>query len=102
MHVDIYINITILQKYSGNGRACASSQYQAVFFLPHGLGTRLEFPSSSKIHNHQASTHTVLEQVWHNNFFSRLGHTKLILCFTDSLGQKHDPLGRQKNKNKSD
>ena len=31
-----------------------------------------------------------------------LGHTKLILCFTDCLGQKHDPVGRQKNKNKND
>ena len=30
------------------------------------------------------------------------GHTKLILCFTDFLGQKHDPVGRQKNKNKND
>ena len=37
----IYVNITILRKYSGNGRACASSRYQAVFFLPHGLGTGL-------------------------------------------------------------
>ena len=32
----------------------------------------------------------------------KLGHTKLILCFTDCLGQKHDPIGRQKNKNKND
>ena len=37
----IYVNVTILRKYSGNGRACASSRYQAVFLLPHGLGTRL-------------------------------------------------------------
>ena len=33
---------------------------------------------------------------------NHLGHTKLILCFTDCLGQKHDPVGRQKNKNKND
>ena len=32
-------------------------------------------------------------------WLSFLGHTKLILCFTDCLGQKHDPVGRQKNKN---
>ena len=37
----IYVNVTILRKHSGNGRACASSRYQAVFLLPHGLGTRL-------------------------------------------------------------
>ena len=37
----IFVNVTILRKYSGNGRACASSRYQAVFLLPHGLGTRL-------------------------------------------------------------
>ena len=37
----IYVNVTILRKYSGNGHACASSRYQAVFLLPHSLGTRL-------------------------------------------------------------
>ena len=37
----IYVNITILWKYSGNGHTCASSQYQAVSLLPCGLGTRL-------------------------------------------------------------
>ena len=36
------------------------------------------------------------------NVTMTLGHTKLILCFTDYLGQKHDPVGRQKNKNKND
>ena len=35
------VNLTILRNYSGTGRACASSQYQAVFLLPSGLGTRL-------------------------------------------------------------
>ena len=34
--------------------------------------------------------------------YFHLGHTKLILCFTDCLGRKHDPVGRQKNKNKND
>ena len=29
-----------------------------------------------------------------------LGHTKLILFFTDCLGQKHDLVGRQKNMTK--
>ena len=37
----IYVNVTILLKYSGNGRACASSWYQAVSLLPRGLGMRL-------------------------------------------------------------
>ena len=36
-----YVNVTILQKYSRNGCTCASSQYQAIFLLPRGLGTRL-------------------------------------------------------------
>ena len=31
-----------------------------------------------------------------------LGRTKLILYLMDCLGQKHDPVGRQKNKNKND
>ena len=35
-------------------------------------------------------------------YWSNLGHTKLILCFTDCLGQKHDLVGRHKNKNKND
>ena len=30
------------------------------------------------------------------------GHNNLILCFTDCLDQKHDAVGRQKNKNKND
>ena len=37
----IYVNITILRKYSENGRASASNRYQAVSLLPRGLGTRL-------------------------------------------------------------
>ena len=40
-HVTVYVNVTILRKYSGNVRACASSRYQAVSLLPRGLGTRL-------------------------------------------------------------
>ena len=43
----IYVNVTILRKYSGNGRACASSWYQAISFLPRGLGTRLKSAVSS-------------------------------------------------------
>ena len=43
----IYVNVTILRNYSGNGRACASSRHQTVFLLPHGLGTRLPCLSSS-------------------------------------------------------
>ena len=35
----IYINVTILWEYSGNSCACASSRYQTIFLLPHGLGT---------------------------------------------------------------
>ena len=37
-----YVNVTILWKYSGNVRTCASSRYQAVSLLTHGLGTRLD------------------------------------------------------------
>ena len=40
-HVTVYVNVTILRKYSGNVRACTSSRYQAVSLLPRGLGTRL-------------------------------------------------------------
>ena len=28
-----------------------------------------------------------------------LGHTKLMLCFTDYLPSQSDPAGREKNKN---
>ena len=45
----IYINITILQNYSGNSRACTGGQYQAIFLLPRGLSTRLSPPSPSHI-----------------------------------------------------
>ena len=34
---------TILHKYRGNGKTCASSQYQAVSLLPHSLGIRLTY-----------------------------------------------------------
>ena len=53
----IYVNVTILRKYSGNTHACTTSRYQAVFLLPRGLGTRLittcdkftrSFPSTSR------------------------------------------------------
>ena len=37
----IYVNVTILRKYSGNGHVCTSSQNQAVSLLPCGLGMRL-------------------------------------------------------------
>jgi len=36
-----YVDVTIYRKYSGNGRPCASSQYQTTPLLPHALGTRL-------------------------------------------------------------
>ena len=45
----VYVNVTILRKYSGNVRACASSRYQAVSLLPRGLGTRLSDDVSSLI-----------------------------------------------------
>ena len=38
----------------------------------------------------------------HTGFSSSQGHTKLLLCFMDCLGQNHDSVGRQINKNKSD
>ena len=37
----VYVNITVLRKYSGNVRTCASSWYHTVSLLPRGLGTRL-------------------------------------------------------------
>ena len=37
----IYVSVTILRKYSGDGCACASSRYQAIFLLPRGLGMKL-------------------------------------------------------------
>ena len=42
LHVTIYVNVTILRKYSGNGHACASSRYQTVSLPPRDLGTRLD------------------------------------------------------------
>ena len=36
-----WIIYVILRKYSGNGRACASSRYQAVPLLPRSLSMRL-------------------------------------------------------------
>ena len=41
LHVTVYVNVTILWKYSGNVRTCASSRYQAVSLLLRSLGTRL-------------------------------------------------------------
>ena len=42
-HVIVYVNVTILRKYSGNVRGCASSRYQAVSLLPRGLGYEATF-----------------------------------------------------------
>ena len=51
-HLTVYVNVTILRKYSGNVRACASSRYQAISLLPRGLDTRLNrYPLSHK-HKH--------------------------------------------------
>ena len=38
LHMD---NLRKCYNYSGNGRACTSSRYQAISLLPSGLGTRL-------------------------------------------------------------
>ena len=45
----ILVNITNLQKSSGNSHTCASGQYQAIFLLPRGLSTRLSPSSPSHI-----------------------------------------------------
>lgn len=44
----VYVKVTILRKYNRNIRTYVSSRYQAVFFLPHGLGTRLDHSISLK------------------------------------------------------
>ena len=46
--------------------------------------------------------HTVVTYCDTEKLVDLLGCTKLSLYFMDCLGQKHDPVGRQENKNKND
>ena len=73
----IYINVTILRKYSRNWHACTSSRYQAVFLLPRGLGTRL-YRSLSRMYRSMPCNMFSLDTVCHP-FFLLLSRTRTKL-----------------------
>ena len=41
-----------------------------------------------------------LHQVFFSVVITHLGHTNLIICFSDWVEKKRDPVGRQKKKKK--
>ena len=45
-------NVNRFPGFSGNDRACANSQYRAVFLFPHSLGMRLRYNTNEVVISH--------------------------------------------------
>ena len=49
---------------------------------------------------HEDKTKLLQTKTYHKIYITQLGHTKLMLCFTEYLPSQGDPAGREKNKDK--